>query len=414
MNLNEKQKKAVRTDARFLFLLAGAGTGKTRVITERIRYLIEKGTDPSRILAITFTRKATLEMHERTGERGVRIHTFHQFAYGYLDHDHRLFDETKSPFTREQLLSFSVYKNGLFRGLRPRGFKAYQRHLKRQNLIDYDDILLEFDRLLAEKRVTLALDHIFIDEFQDTNDLQYGVLKRMIGKNTAVFAVGDPDQSIYRFRGARENIILRFVRDYRAKEETLDLNYRSDQAIIAHANRLIAHNVRAFKKSLVAVSTELGSVLSLRYHDPEEEARDLIELIRFLIRQGIKAEEIAVLYRTHARCYELQFEMLKADLLFQEYEETDHAVPEGIQLLTIHRAKGLEFDVVFVIGLEAGLFPSNRENRLSETEEERRLLFVAMTRARHALYLSSTQYDWSGRWQRPSHFLLESAVKPSE
>ncbi len=415
MILNEKQRKAVRTDARFLFLLAGAGTGKTHVITERIRSLIEHGADPSRILAITFTRKATLEMRERTDNPDVHIHTFHQFAYGYLSNkERRLYDETKSPFSKEQLLSFSIYKNGLFRGLRPRGFKAYQRDLQQHHLMDYDDLLLEFDRLLKEKRVTLDLDYIFIDEFQDTNDLQYAVLKKMIGKDTAVFAVGDPDQSIYRFRGASENIILRFVQDYRAKQETLDLNYRSDQAIIEHANRLIAHNRRSFKKTLASESSKEGTVLSFCYHDPEEEAQALTNRIRFLIRQGVQAEEIAVLYRTHGRSYELQFELLKEDLMFQEHEETDHMYKEGVQLLTIHRAKGLEFDVVFIIGLEADFFPNNRENRLSEEEEERRLMFVAMTRARQALYLSWTRHDWTGRRKKASLFLVESGVKAGE
>jgi DNA helicase II / ATP-dependent DNA helicase PcrA len=415
MILNEKQRKAVRTDARFLFLLAGAGTGKTRVITERIRYLIEHDTDPSRILAITFTRKATLEMRERTDNPDVHIHTFHQFAYGYLsDKGHTLYDENKGPFTKEQILSFSIYKNGLFKGLRPRGFRAYQRYLGAHDLIDYDDILIEFDRLLERQRITLDLDHIFIDEFQDTNDLQYAVLRKMIGKNTAVFAVGDPDQSIYRFRGARENIILRFVSDYRAKQETLDLNYRSDQAIIRHANRLIAHNRRTFKKALVSESSKDGSVRSFHYHDPEEEARALTGKIRVFLRQGVRPEEIAVLYRTHARSYELQFELLKEDVMFQEYEEWDHVYKEGVQLLTIHRAKGLEFDVVFIIGLEAGFFPNNRENRLSEEEEERRLMFVAMTRARQALYLSWTRHDWTGRRKKASLFLVESGVKRSE
>lgn len=415
MTLNEKQKKAVRTDARFLFLLAGAGTGKTRVITERIRYLIEHGTEPSRILAITFTRKATYEMRERTRHPDVRIHTFHALAYGYVsDQGQRLYDETKGPFTKKQTLSFSIYKNGLFKGLRPRGFKAYQRYLNAHDLIDYDDILIEFDRLLEQRKITIDFDHIFIDEFQDTNDLQYAVLHKMIEKHTLVFAVGDPDQSIYRFRGANENIILRFVSDYRAKQETLDLNYRSDRAILEHANRLIAHNRRTFKKALVSNRFKEGSVEGLCYPNPEEEACDIVKRVRHLIREGLRAEEIAVLYRTHGRSYELQFELLKEDIVFQEYEEKDHMNKEGIQLLTIHRAKGLEFDVVFVIGLEAGHFPGMRENRRSEQEEERRLMFVAMTRARHVLYLSRTRTDWSGQRKKASLFLVESGVKASE
>lgn len=413
MSLNEEQKKVVYTNERFLFLLACAGSGKTRVIVERIKHLIDQGVKPERILAITFTRKASFEMKERTKNKDVHIHTFHQFCYLNLvnsaNHSFRMVEEERLPFSKNELLKVSIYKNNLHKLSKPIIYDTYQSYLKSNDLKDFDDLLIDYYKMIYKSHNHASYDYIFIDEFQDTNNLQYEVLRRLINLSTSVLAVGDPDQSIYQFRGANSKIIYRFIKDYEAKLFTLSINYRSSQTIITHANRLIKRNNRRYQKQLIPNDESQFPAYHFKFNSEVEEALSLIELIKNLKMKIKKDEEIAILYRNSIRSYEIRKVLNEYEILFSDSNNISNHL--GIQLMTIHKAKGLEFEAVIIIGLEQGILPSLQQNSQLELDEERRLMFVAMTRARKYLYFSSVYYNSQNHTFTSSQFIRESGVK---
>lgn len=404
--LNEEQRKVVYANERFLFLLAGAGSGKTRVIIERISYLINKEVDGSKILAITFTKKAAEEMRVRLKNNEVNIHTFHQLCYENIKkHNQKepfIIEDEKIPFTKEEKLNFSLYKNGEKRLRKPKKYNEYQAFLNKKNAYDFDDLLLQFYELLSKKAM-VNYDYIFIDEFQDTNILQYKILKKMILPNTAVFAVGDPDQSIYAFRGASEKVILQYINDYKASIYKLSLNYRSNASIIFHANQLIKNNDREFKKQLIANNKKTSNVEHLLFKNEDEEAIYVIDWLRTL---KTKKTETAILFRYHERSYTLKYYLQINAITYQDQDQLD--LQFGINLLTMHQAKGLEFDNVLILGAEKH---ENRENMIKTDEEERRLMFVAMTRAKTTLMFTSVLLDEQKGRLKQSKFIEESQVK---
>lgn len=412
MHLNDEQKKVIESDNRFLFLLAGAGSGKTRVIVEKIKYVIESGINPKEILAITFTRKSAHEMKERIKNSDIDIHTFHQFCLIKLQdlgYPYKIIDEEKIPFNQEQLLKITRYKNSLYRKRKPFIYDKYQAYLNGNQLKDFDDLLHDFIKRVQLKTYKPAYKYIFIDEFQDTNLLQYEVLKKMIIKETCVLAVGDPDQSIYAFRGAQSKIITQYVKDYQAMIFTLQTNYRSSPEIIMCANRLISINNRKYKKNLISSqpSMELPSIY--RHLNEKKESIWLIERIKSWTKQGYKYEDIAVLYRNHDRSYELRYQLDSKDI---PYIKDKHMYDlSGIHLLTIHQAKGLEFKIVCIIGLENRVFPTSYVHTQSNVDEERRLMFVAMTRAKHQLIMSYVLEDSFNQRKKPSKFIKECRLK---
>jgi DNA helicase-2/ATP-dependent DNA helicase PcrA len=226
-----------------------------------------------------------------------------------------------------------------------------------------------------------------------------------------VLAVGDPDQSIYAFRGASSKIIGQYIKDYHVKLYTLSVNYRSSSAILYHANRLIRRNNRRYQNVLIPMNQGKQKVYSIQFSHEIEEAATLILLIKKLLKQKIRSEEIAILYRNHQRSFELQKTMREFDIPFQTFDENNNEEKHGIQMMTIHKAKGLEFDAVIIIGLEMGVLPSSHDNRQLERDEERRLMFVAMTRARDHLYFSSIQKDTLYHTFTSSVFISESGLK---
>jgi len=413
MNLNEEQKKVVYTNERFLFLLASAGSGKTRVIVERIKHLINQGINPNRILAITFTRKAAFEMKERTKNNDVHIHTFHQFCYLNLiatgQPAFKMIENESLPFSKSDLLAVSLYKNSLYKVTKPRIYDAYELHIKNKGLKDFDDLLLDYYKSINKKHIRVLFDYIFIDEFQDTNNLQYEVLKKLIHKSTSVLAVGDPDQSIYQFRGANSKIIDRFIKDYQAKLYTLSINYRSNQTIITHANSLIKRNNRRYRKYLISDDQSFYPAYHFRFDSEVEEAILLLELIKKL-QMKIKCDQkIAVLYRNKERSYEIRKALNEHEIAYSNNNHFNEH--NGLQLMTIHKAKGLEFDAVIIIGLEQGVLPSLQQNSQMMLDEERRLMFVAMTRARKYLYFSSVYRGPQNHTFTSSQFIRESGLK---
>jgi DNA helicase-2/ATP-dependent DNA helicase PcrA len=366
MDLNPAQHAAVTTLSGPLLVLAGAGTGKTRVVTRRIARLIRHGTRPERILAVTFTNKAAREMQERVTELiGKRkeekpeISTFHSLCVRILRrHIKRLgYPETFSICDRgdqeslaraalreirvpeatlrpgELIFAISRWKTAAVRPeeaastadndklhLAAAAYRRYQKALKAAGAVDFDDLLLcteELFRKFAEVRREEAsrFDHVLVDEYQDTNTSQYRIVKALAGRHRNLCVVGDDDQSIYGWRGADPTHILRFKVDWpEAKVVRLETNYRSTHEILAWANRLIAFNKQRHDKVLRAVAGGVKPRI-LQLENEEEEAKAVVDEIRLRILNHRKRPvDFAVLFRTNEQTRPFEMEFRKADV----------------------------------------------------------------------------------------------------
>lgn len=607
--LNDAQKQAVLTTDGPLLIVAGAGAGKTKTVVHRIGHLIAKGVSPSAILAVTFTNKAAKEMRERvihliqtnsahTNNDSVPfVSTFHSLGV-FLLRKFGAFSGTVSRFTiLDDSDSMSLIKEALsIFGLDPkttdprsvrsiisrsanafhtpeelessanpsyriagRIWKKYQTLKHEQKALDFDDLLIQTVVLLeknteARSWCHATWSHIHIDEYQDTNEVQYRIAKALASHTKNLCVVGDSDQSIYSWRGANIKNILEFERDYpEASVVVLEENYRSTKTVLAAANEIITKNNYRTPKKLFTNNTD-GALLSMyTAYDESDEASFVVERCIEHIDSGIAASDIAVLFRTNFQSraleeaflsYHIPYQVLgvrfferkeikdvlcylRAALnpeslidikriinvpargigkvtiakLFAKEELTGkahiavenffailesirtyiktHTVSEtikfvieksgmetsykeefdgqerlenlaelvtiatrydalpaeegleklieeatlmsdqdtietanGVKLMTIHASKGLEFKIVFVVGLEQGLFPSGRDKGTTgaDAEEERRLMYVAITRAREKLYLTyaSMRTIYGMRDVRmPSEFVLD-------
>ena len=625
--LNDKQYEAVTSTDKYLRIIAGAGSGKTRVLTYRIAYLIDAlGYYPSSILAITFTNKAASEIRnhiESTLDMKLRmnISTFHSFCSRILREDCKIInypstfavideDDQKKivkdiikekEFDEKQIkisncidyisdkknhwitpeVDLKQTQGNYIRHIKAQIYEEYENYLAKNFALDFDDLILKSIYILENNPIILdkwqnRIRHILVDEFQDVDPNQYKLLTLLAGKENEITVVGDPDQTIYTWRGADINIILQFDMDYKGcKTISLEQNYRSSGNILNVANRLIEHNRKRIKKNLFT-KADLGFEISEFYGENEtKEAEYVIDNINDLY-DGVKVKysDCAVLYRTNSQAASLeqvlmnrgikyriyggirfyrraeikdciaylrlacnlnddlsclrllentgkgigkttiekiranantedsrifehfkksyeelhilyksrqgnslkafvkQIQELHDQLLFEpkksyqilddhlhkygyfdmliEYEmdekienvhqfieqmkhflkQDDTTLEEFVQnvtlmssqdeieeddnndyvkLMTIHTAKGLEFDNVFVYGLVDQIFPSIRTIQESEDgiEEERRLFYVAITRAKKRLFLSTSGgYSYMGSRQ-PSRFLRE-------
>lgn len=591
--LNDKQKEAVMHVDGPCLVLAGAGSGKTKVLTERIVNLINNGVSPYNILAITFTNKAAREMRERVYNsieeeaNKIFIGTFHSLGLkivrenasviGYsnnvtiLDRDDvntlikrfmkELNLDTEHYPVKSILNKISFAKN---EGLSPEEFdkfakapldmaackvyKMYESALKRSNSVDFDDLLILPLRIFKKDKSVLEkyqehFKYILVDEYQDTNMVQYDMCKLLASKYRNLFVVGDMDQSIYSFRFANYMNVINFEKDNKdAKVIVLDENYRSTNNILNAANDVIKNNKERKEKNLWSSKGDGDKIKYIRCDNEQEEASTVVRLTKELLDKGEKPSEIAVLYRTNgqSRVFEEAFlkenipfkivgsyffynrkeikdlisymhliynnnddaslervinvprrgigsktiERLRSEasisdksmfevvssgkelgfknliidltneskntdlvglvdvildktgirkeleekndleseirlenlnefksiaLAFQEkgifsleeflenislvsdkneYKEVD----DGINLMTLHSAKGLEFNDVFLVGMEEGIFPHNRSfESESELEEERRLCYVGITRAKEHLWLMNAK-----------------------
>ena len=591
--LNDKQKEAVMHIDGPCLVLAGAGSGKTKVLTERIVNLINNGVSPYNILAITFTNKAAREMRERVYNsieeeaNKIFIGTFHSLGLkivrenasviGYsnnvtiLDRDDvntlikrfmkELNLDTEHYPVKSILNKISFAKN---EGLSPEEFdkfakapldmaackvyKMYESALKRSNSVDFDDLLILPLRIFKKDKSVLEkyqehFKYILVDEYQDTNMVQYDMCKLLASKYRNLFVVGDMDQSIYSFRFANYMNVINFEKDNKdAKVIVLDENYRSTNNILNAANDVIKNNKERKEKNLWSSKGDGDKIKYIRCDNELEEASTVVRLTKELLDKGEKPSEIAVLYRTNgqSRVFEEAFlkenipfkivgsyffynrkeikdlisymhliynnnddaslervinvprrgigsktiERLRSEasisdksmfevvssgkelgfknliidltneskntdlvglvdaildktgirkeleekndleseirlenlnefksiaLAFQEkgifsleeflenislvsdkneYKEVD----DGINLMTLHSAKGLEFNDVFLVGMEEGIFPHNRSfESESELEEERRLCYVGITRAKEHLWLMNAK-----------------------
>ncbi len=590
--LNEKQKEAVLHVGGPCLVIAGAGSGKTKVLTTRIAHLIETGVPSYQILAITFTNKAAKEMRERLEaiipNNNAFVGTFHSLGVRIIRENAPLLglDRTFSIVDSDDCLSIikkimkehgydpklttpsfirnkiSTIKNEMLTEAEieklfntkedktaKKVYEEYQNILRKNNSVDFDDLLLLPVKLFMENKDCLnayqeKFKYILIDEYQDTNEVQYKLSKLLAKKYKNIFIVGDPDQSIYMFRGANFRNILNFEKDYKeAKIIPLEENYRSTKYILDAANSVIKNNKERKEKNLWCSKGEGKKVKYLRAYDGKHEIQLVIDEIKRLLEEGYTKQNISVLYRTNAQarlveecflkanipykvigsyyfyarkeikdliCYlrlilnnddeislrrvinvpkrgigestlkkleteakeqnismfeaiakgkELDFkELIKnmtkkseslsltdlIDLILEdsgmraEYEEnknlenelrldnleefksitktyeertgsvslsdfleeisliadiSEHQNTEDVvTLMTIHSAKGLEFEVVFLIGMEDGIFPhQNSFLDKDGLEEERRLCYVGITRAKEKLYLSNAK-----------------------
>jgi DNA helicase-2/ATP-dependent DNA helicase PcrA len=370
--LNPHQHKAVHTLSGPLLVLAGAGSGKTRVITFRIVELIQSGIAPSRILAVTFTNKAAKEMKHRAGEllgkrrkkgENPEISTFHSLCVRILRrHIHRLGYPKDFPIydsgdqeglARQALRDIRVGHEKLrpgdlmshiggwkSQGIRPpkaielaqgdreqlaaHAYVKYQEALKASGAVDFDDILLcteELFETFPEVRFAESsrFDHLLIDEYQDTNGLQYRIVKALAERHRNICVVGDDDQSIYGWRGAEVTHILNFANDWPdATVVRLEDNYRSREAILQLANTLIRNNSTRHQKVLRAARTGGEPPRVCRFEDETAEAEAIVREIALLVQnenseERVKPSDIAILFRTNEqpRAFEVELRRYK-------------------------------------------------------------------------------------------------------
>ena len=581
--LNREQNLAVTYDGGPLLVLAGAGSGKTRVLTYRVAYFISKGkVKAENVLLLTFTNKAAAEMRQRVekliGETPAFAGTFHSFCARVLRADGKyigippsflIYDEEDQKDTVKQILKefnlnpdsynpasiigeiseaknqmlsasqYAEFAKGDFQEVVFKVWVSYEKLLKEVQALDFDDLLLKTVVLFKEVPEVLGkwqekLTHIFVDEWQDTNKIQYALTKALIGSKKNITAVGDASQSIYSWRGADFRNINYLVRDFpNIKIVNLEQNYRSTQNILAAANSVISKNTT---HPILKLWTEKGAGEKIRLYTARnglDEASFVVGEVIELTHQHSDFSDIAVLYRTNAQSRVLEeallhsgipyvlvggtrfydrreikdvlcllrllvnpkdsvsrrrieklgvrrvekFKNLKEEIkgtenfttldlldavlektgyldLYQketdenlarlenikelrsvatefpsineflenvalvEAEESSNKTrldkdikKDAVTLMTLHAAKGLEFPVVFIVGMEEGLFPHSRSLwDAGELEEERRLAYVGITRAKNLLYLSyATRRLYFGEKisNPPSRFIID-------
>jgi|GEM_PF-2302639 len=403
MNFNEIQKLVITYDTtKNIFLLAGAGSGKTTCIIERIRYLINiKKVNPTRILGLTFTNKAAKQMQTRLMLDDVCLKTFHKFALDFLNENQEktkialINDNINELFHRLDLLKISNYKNKTTK-IKPLIFHFYNCYLKEHNLYDFDDLLLLLEKHLSNQTNLSILknryDYILIDEFQDTNTLQYGLIKK-IWHDKVVLAVGDPDQSIYLFRGACSKVIQSYIIDFNANVITMNINYRSTSKIIEFANKVISKNphLKHLKKDLIPFNKSEGIVRMISFNTIFSQYCWLINSIKSLLNKRVKHQEIAVLARNNHELYEFARMLDNTYIpyyLSNSFDSNENHNHTYVNLLTIHKSKGLEFEYVFLINCSKNNLPSYKMTTTRQfIQEERRLFFVAITRAKFGLFI---------------------------
>lgn len=502
--LNSQQQLAVslnnNTNA---LILAGAGTGKTRVLTQRIIYLIENNfATLAEILAITFTNKAAAEMLGRIKNHYYKnnynnadntdkfadswIGTFHKICYqillqnyefANLKKDFQIIDEIKqkeyitniinslnldSKIYDSQKICYLInnYKNlclrstvdtfllqtenfhNLKNGVNINAIQAiyqqYEQFCQQQNIVDFDELLLRcYELLLHNEQCRLkyqnSFKYILVDEFQDTNELQYKFIKLLLknNQNSFLFVVADDNQTIYSFRGANATILQNLITDFPSLITIkLEQNYRSTTNILAAANAIIANNNNyknnnIFHKQLWTNNNKNTNqkIQLFICENAITEANIIADEILKIANNNVDFDfsQIAILYRTNkqANAFENAFSNKNIPCYiytpknnnvknnaeyFDNEKNTDSNNTNSVKLLTIHSAKGLEFNTVFIVGLEQNLFPIFLNTNI---QEERRLMYVAITRAKQNLYLSYAKSRNGFSFKQQSQFINE-------
>ena len=487
--LNPYQKEAVLDENPACLVNANVGSGKTTVLIEKVRYLHEKKQIPYEKMAVlTFTNKAADEIAERLSRKEAELTeeelwgfgTFHSVALRILrrflpekTEEGAEAGEWNREFTvitpedeMEMVLAIAKeggykikYQNRLkkrmeedyaaYRKGRTQGkykddlfqiFPLLEKAKRQQNKMSFADLLDEGTHVAKEQEEVLDLKWIIVDEVQDSDEKQLKFLEALKGTQTRFFAVGDPNQVIYSWRGTGPNMFFLIKHKFGAKELSLPVNYRSSEVILEAANRFLQFGGK------IEGSAGRGEKILVRNHyDSFIEAEYLTERIRELHAQGFAYREIAVFYRVQKQAEILEKVFERAGLPFvlpAKRKEDEDPVPEkphmirehfaqerieqsaseqaeeheqlpeektveedAVHLMTLHASKGLEFDYVFIIGMNQGLIPL-RCKSIEQEEEERRLFFVGLTRARKNLELSYyTNPTIPGTFETPSNYL---------
>ena len=352
LGLNQQQYQAVTTKSQYVRVVAGAGSGKTRVLTTRVVYLVENwGISPENILAITFTNKAANEMKKRLeaqlglDKSKAQVSTIHSFCVRVLRQEIRREgypsnftildgDDQKSiikeaikvlDYTEDKDLKIptilSHISNDKCAGLSPKDileksnnyyyekvahiYEYYDNRCHELYALDFDDLLLWTNKILEKypnvrKKWQDKYQFILVDEFQDIDNVQYKLITLLANPNTYIYVVGDPDQTIYSWRGADINIIMQFEKEFKGTETIiLNKNYRSTQNILNGANSLISYNKRRVKKDLVTENKEGSKILHCCAASDESESLFVAEKIDSLVKKGYKYQDIAILYRSN-------------------------------------------------------------------------------------------------------------------
>lgn len=380
-NLNVAQREAVQTLEGPLLVLAGAGAGKTKVIVERILNLVRSGVPASKVLAITFTNKAAKEMRERVfktlsqenfnrpdyrsllQEKGPFVSTFHSLGVFILRENAELFSLPRHFAIFDRADSRRMIRNALKTlGLDPKRFEPekmvsiisrskgdgrsladiksripkndaektivsvwneYELALQREKALDFDDLLLKTVELLSKEKKILEKyrqkwSHVHVDEYQDTNKVQYALVRLLVDKKNNICVVGDVDQTIYSWRGSNLKNLLNFEKDFpNAKVVLLEENYRSTKTIIAVSNEIISKNIERPKKNLFTNNPDGEKISLFSAYDEEEEARFVANRAKELIKLGVSPEEIAVLYRANFQSRALEEAFIDAEVPYE-------------------------------------------------------------------------------------------------
>ncbi len=369
-SLNERQREAVSAEAGPILVLAGAGSGKTRVLTQRIAWVCEvDGLSPFSVLAVTFTNKAAAEMRARVetllgiSAAAMWVGTFHGLAHRMLrqhfaaaglpqsfqiiDSDDQLrmikrvirqldLDDARWPAKQAQWFINHNKDEGLRPGNIDPGqdpiqqqmleiYRLYQALCERGGVVDFAELLLRVLELIRDndevrEHYQRRFQHIMVDEFQDTNAIQYAWLRLMAGADTPVFVVGDDDQSIYGWRGARIENIHHFEKDFsNTRVVRLEQNYRSTSTILKAANALIDNNQSRLGKELWTESEEGEPILYYSAYNEKDEARFVIDRIESWVAQGRSRNEVAVLYRSNAQSRQFEETLITRGLPYRVY-----------------------------------------------------------------------------------------------
>lgn len=437
----EEQRLAITHTTGPMLVLAGPGSGKTTVITERVRYLIENcGVHPGNILVITFTKAAAEEMKERyeatavEGKGTVNFGTFHavffkilRFAYHY-EASNILKEEERYKILREiacarmqqeitdekefvEAISGEISRVKNERFALERYYSAncpdevfreiyieYDRWLRKENKIDFDDMQLLCYELLVKRPDILKqwqqkYTYVLIDEFQDINRVQYDTIRLLAAPEHNIFIVGDDDQSIYRFRGARPELMLSFTADYsNAKQVTLLCNFRSTAPIVQAALRLVGKNAKRFEKALYA-KEETGEAIEFRqYPERKRECAEIAEEIAVLHRTGLPFREIAVLYRTNLQSRAIMGKFMEYNIPFK----TRDAIPNLYEHWICR-------DIVAYIRLAQG--SGARSEFLQIMNRPKRYI------ARDALNSTTVDFEWLRDYYEDKDYVIDRIEK---
>ena len=365
--LNEVQAAAVQHKDGPLLILSGAGSGKTRVITHRIAYMLtEHKISPDNILAVTFTRKAAQEMKQRLiqliGDRSrkLQISTIHSACY--------------------HILQENIH---------------HHERLNLDNVVDFDDLIKYTIEMFQEdsrvlKKYQDKFRYIMVDEYQDTDKSQYCLINMLARKYRNLCVVGDDDQSIYAFRGADITNLLSFEDDYPdALVLKLEQNYRSTQTIVKAANSIIQNNVKRKAKYSWTKNDRGEPIITYGAGDTYGEASYVLRHIQGYVASGYSYSDCAVLYRINSQAWVFEELFQESNIPYKIvgdsgfYEQAD-----AVSMMTLHSSKGLEFPIVFLVGVQEGLMPHRETSGSAAVEEERRLCYVGITRAEKILHIS--------------------------